>query len=459
MLDDHSTLPDEAASFLAAHPETRFVDVIYPDLCGIIRGKRYPVAELGKLFRKGLAFPGSVFLLSVTGETQDPLGRGFSDGDPDNPGMLVPGSLKPIPWSDIPTAQAMVTLLERDGTTPFLFEPRNVLRRVLERFRPLGLTPVVAFELEFYLIDPQRDEGGGPLPPILPTTGRRGSATQVYGMNEVEAFSELLDEIADCCRLQDIPVGAVSAEYAPGQYEINLQHIDDPLLAADQAVLFKRAVKGVVRKYGLQATFAAKPYPDQTGNGLHLHCSMVDAEGRNLFDGGEAVVSPLLRNAIGGALALMPDSMALFAPNPNSFRRYKANNFVPVTRAWGLENRSAAVRIPSGEAAARRIEHRVAGADANPYLALATFLAGLHHGIERRLDPGPPVEGNAGAEIDEEIPMRPFRALERLEESQVLRDYLGSDYLDVYVATKWAELEAFYDEIDPTEYAWYLQAD
>jgi glutamine synthetase len=458
MLRDRSALCEEAARFLEAHPETRYVDAIYADLCGVIRGKRYPAAELGKLARKGLAFPGAVFLLSVTGSTQDPKGHGFSDGDPDFQALLVPGSIKPVPWAEPATAQALVTLVEADGS-PYAFEPRNVLARVAQRFAADGLTPVAAFELEFYLIDRERGPDGGPQPPVLPTTGQRDRATQVYGMNEIEAFSGLLDEMVRACGAQGVPVGAVSAEYAPGQYEINLMHGPDPLLAADQAVLFKRAVKGCARRHGLQATFAAKPYPEETGNGMHLHLSVLDREGRNLFDGGEVIASQSLRQAIGGALALMPDCMALFAPNPNSYRRYKANNFVPVSRSWGYENRSAAVRVPTGPADARRIEHRVAGADANPYLALAALLASLHHGITAKVDPGPPSQENAGTALDPEIPLRPFRALERLARSQLMKDYLGADYVEAYVATKWAEIESFYDEMGATEYAWYLQAD
>jgi len=458
MPDDRPILQEEAARFLAAHPATRYVDVIYADLCGVIRGKRYPVAELGKLAKTGLAFPGAVFLLSVNGATQDPEGHGFSDGDPDRPVRLVAGTLAPVPWSPIPVAQALVTMQEADGS-PYPFEPRNVLRRAADRFASTGLTPVVAFELEFYLIDRARAEDGGPLPPVLPTTGRRDRATQVYGMNEVEAFAPLLAEIDQACRAQGIPVGALSAEYAPGQYEINLQHVPDPLLAADHAVLFKRAVQGVVRRNGLQATFAAKPYPAEAGSGLHLHVSLLDADGRNVFDGGNEPASAALKQAIGGALATMPDAMAFFAPNANSYRRYKANNFVPVSRSWGFENRSAAIRVPGGAPEARRIEHRVAGADANPYLALAALLAGLQHGLERRLDPGPPVASNAGTSLDSEVPLRPFRALERLRASSVLRDALGSDYVSAYAAAKWAETEAFYDQIGPVEYAWYLQAD
>ncbi len=458
MPDDRPTLQSEAAAFLEAHPGTRYLDVIYADLCGVIRGKRYPIDELPKLARQGLAFPGAVFLLSINGATQDPLGRGFSDGDPDRPVHLVPGTLAPVPWSPVPLAQALVTMREFDGT-PYPFEPRNVLRRVIERYTALGLTPVVAFELEFYLLDRERGADGAPLPPVLPTTGRRDAATQVYGMNEVEAFAPLLAEIHESCRAQGIPVGALSAEYAPGQYEINLQHGPDPLLAADQAVLFKRAVQGVARKHGYQATFAAKPYLEQAGCGLHLHVSLLDNAGRNVFDGGDAPASETLLHAIGGVLATMPEAMSLFAPNANSFRRFKANNFVPVSRSWGFENRSAAVRVPSGPGEARRVELRTPGADANPHLALAGLLAGLLHGIEQRLDPGPPADSNAGTSLDPEVPLRPFRALEKLRGSRVLRDALGADYVEAYVATKWAETEAFYDQIGPAEYAWYLQAD
>jgi glutamine synthetase len=305
-----------------------------------------------------------VFLLDTMGECHDPGGLGFSDGDPDRTAKVVPGTLKPVPWSERPTCQVMTTLVEPDGS-PYLFEPRSILASVLARFAELKLRPVVAFELEFYLVDREQTADGTPQPPISPNSGRRDSGTQVYGMADVDAFSAVLDDIVQACTAQGIATGAVTAEYAPGQFEINLHHTDDPLNAADQCVMFKRAVKGVSRRHNLQATFMSKPYLSEAGSGLHMHISLVDAAGRNVFDGGEAgIASPTLEHAIGGVLDLLPASMTFLAPNVNSFRRYVPNIFVPIRRTWGLENRSVALRIPLGGGDARRIEHRVAGAGA-----------------------------------------------------------------------------------------------
>jgi glutamine synthetase len=379
MPDTQKTLPKEAADFLKAHPETTAIDAVFADLSGVVRGKRYPVAQIGKLFGEGVAFPGSVFLLSASGASQDPEGRGFSDGDPDELGKVIPGTLQPVPWTERPIAQALLTFEAMDGT-PYAFEPRNVLKRVLARIGELKLRPVVAFELEFYLIDRERLANGTPRPPHSPVTGRCDLATQVYGMAAVDDFAAFLEDVGQACTAQGVQIGATSSEYAAGQFEINMQHLDDPLKAADHCVMFKRAVQGVARRHGVQATFMAKPYLETSGSGLHLHISLLDDQGRNVFDGGEAPASETLLHAMGGILDILPESMAILAPNPNSYRRFKPMIYVPVSRSWGYENRSTALRIPVSGGAARRIEHRMAGADANPYLVLATALAGLHHG-------------------------------------------------------------------------------
>ena len=451
-------LPKEAAKFLAAHPETTSVDALFADLSGVVRGKRYPIDQLGKLLKDGLAFPGSVFLLDTMGHSHDPAGRGFSDGDPDCLAKVIPGSLQAVPWAEPPGCQVMITLVEADGR-PYAFEPRNVLAGVVDRLRKRGLFPTVAFELEFYIVDRERAPDGAPRPPLSPLSGARDSGTQVYGMTEVDAFAGLLDEITAACAAQGVPTGAVTAEYAPGQYEINLGHVDDPLLAADHCVMFKRAVKGVVRRHGLQATFMSKPYLEEAGSGMHLHMSLRDKAGRNVFDGGKKRASPTLLRALGGILDILPESMAFLAPNTNAFRRYVPNIFVPIRRTWGFENRSVALRIPLGPGAARRIEHRVAGADANPYLVLATALAGIDHGIGTKIDPPEAFDGNAGYAYDPELPFRPRRALEHLERSEVLADHFGAEYVRAYVACKSAELDTFESEITRQEYAWYLQAE
>ena len=451
--------PQEVADFLRQHPETRAVDAIFADLSGVVRGKRYPIDDLDKIFTHGLAFPGSAFLLDVVGESHDPAGLGFSDGDPDVPAFAIPGTLAPVPWAPKPLAQVLLSF-RREDATPYPYEPRNVLARVAERMDALDLRPVVAFELEFYLIDPERAPGEAPQPPISPLTGTRDTGTQVYGMADVDAFDTVLEEITRACAAQGVPTGAISAEYAPGQFEINLGHVADPLMAADHCVLFQRVVKGVAKRHGLQATFMAKPYPTQAGSGMHMHLSMLDNDGNNAFDGGAAgPASALLRQAIAGILDGLPEAMAMLAPNPNSYRRFQPDIFVPIRRSWGFENRSVALRIPHGAGHARRIEHRVAGADANPYLALATVLAGAHHGITNQLDPGAPDTGNAGHAFDDALPWRPRRAFEALADATVLRGYLGDAYVDAYAACKQAEMDKFESEPPPLEYRWYLQAD
>ena len=458
MPDTTDKLPAEAAEFLRHYPETTALDAILADLSGVVRGKRYPIAELGKVMQSGFAIPGSVFLLDTQGESHDPDGLGFSDGDPDCLVKVIPGSLKPVPWAKRPLAQVMITLQESDGS-PYYYEPRNVLRRVTERLDDRGLRPVVAFELEFYLIDRERLFGGAPQPPISPATGRRDEGTQVYGMKTLDAFHEILDDMTRACDVQEVPTGAVTAEYAAGQFEINLEHVEDPLQAADDCVLFKRIIQGVAQKHGLQATFMAKPYLERAGSGMHMHVSLLDKAGRNVFDGGAAIASDTLRHAIGGVLELLPEAMAFLAPNANSYRRYLPDIFVPTQRSWGFENRSVALRIPAGGGNARRIEHRIAGADANPYLALATLLAGIHKGIVEKTDPGAPWDGNAAAAYDEALPFRPRRALELLTETCGLADYLGADYMRAYKSCKEKELDRFESQISPLEYSWFLQAD
>lgn len=458
MPDTSTELTPEAADFLARHPGTRHLDAIFPDLSGVVRGKRYPMSEFGKVMRDGLAFPASVFMLDTQGQSHDPAGIGFSDGDPDRVAKIVPGTLLSVPWAQQPSAQALITLQEADGS-PYPYEPRNILLSILERLKSLGVQPVVAFELEFYLFDRERGEGGVPQPPISPLTGQRDNGTQVYGMDALDGFSAVIEEIGTACHEQGIVTGAITSEYAPGQFEINLHHLDDAMKAADHCIFFKRTVKGVARKHGFQASFMAKPFLEQAGSGLHMHISLLDDEGRNIFDGGDTPASPRLKQAIGGILETLPEAMAFLAPNVNSFRRYVPDIFVPIRRCWGYENRSVALRIPLGDGAARRIEHRIAGADANPYLTLATALAGIHHGLTQESDPGSPAEGNTGHAYDPDLPFRPRRALDRLEESQILGDYFGKDYLKAYIACKQAELDRFESYISRVEYDWYLQAD
>lgn len=445
----------EMESFVAQYPDVSQVDCLISDTCGVLRGKKLPVAGLKKLFTDGVSFPGSVFATDITGATAEGTGLGFEEGDADRDCFPIAQTLDPVPWLSRPTGQVLLQMRDIDGT-PFFADPRTVLGNVLQRLNDDGYYPVVAIELEFYLIDRDRDPRGVPQPPLSPISGRRQNTTQVYGIDELYDFETLLHDINEACRIQRIPVDSAVSEYAPGQYEINLQHVANALDACDDAVLFKRVVKGVASTHGVEATFMAKPYPDLSGSGMHIHLSMLDGDGRNVFTAADPAGTPALRHAIGGLMRTMAEGMAIYAQNQNAFRRFQPNSYAPHAPTWAVNNRSTSLRIPAGRPEDRRVEHRVAGADANPYLVMAAVLAGAHYGLTHKIDPGPPIVGNAYEKVDPVLTPSWVLALETLEKSAFFKDYFGERYLQVYQELKWAERDKFFSIITPLEYEWYL---
>ncbi len=395
-------------------------------------------------------------LVDVMGNTDDPMGYGFSDGDPDAFAVAIPGTLSPIPWASGDKAQVLCEFRGSVAARPLWYEPRQVLQKVLRRFDSLGLKPRLALELEFYLLDPRRDDAGAPQAALSPRSGLREASGKVLSLDKLDEFDEVLGAIEAACRAQRIPTTSMISEYGAGQFEVNLQHQDDVLAAADHAALLRRAVQGVSRSLGYDASFMSKPFAEQSGSGMHVHLSLIDDSGNNIFDPDQADGDLKLGQAVAGLQATMGEAMALFAPNLNVYRRFKPDEFTPVTTDWGDNNRSVAFRIPPSDAANRRIEHRVAGAEANPYLVLAAVLAGVHHGLEARLAPGDKHGGNAGAEVDPALPLSLWRALDSLRQARLLADYLGADYLQIYADVKQAEFDAFMADILPREYDWYL---
>ncbi|MDH3219940.1 MAG: glutamine synthetase family protein [Gammaproteobacteria bacterium] len=442
--------------YLREHPETSHLDVLVIDLCGNAIGKRLPANAIESVFAKGTPVCGAMQLVDVMGNTEDPMGYGFSDGDPDAFALPIAGSLCPVPWLTGHKSQVLCEFSGAGDGKPLWYEPRQVLKKVLQRFAELNVSPRLAVELEFYLIDAKREDGGAPLAAASPRTGLAETGGRVLSLDKLDEFEPVLGAIEGACRIQNIPTTSMISEYGAGQFEVNLQHQDDPVLAADHAALLRRAVQGVSRARGFDATFMSKPFADQSGNGMHIHLSLVDDDGNNLFDPGYPKGDSNLRQAVAGLQATMAEAMAIFAPNLNVYRRFKPDEFVPVTTDWGDNNRSVAFRIPPSDAANRRIEHRVSGAEANPYLVVAAVLAGVHYGLTKKLDPGDKHCGNAGAEADAELPLKIWQALAAIRESRILPDYLGSDYLKIYADVKQAEFEAFMDGIHPREYQWYL---
>lgn len=450
MTHEREQPPAAAAEFLQRYPGLEYIEAFLTDINGIARGKRLPAHALERLYRAGLCLPASTLLLDVWGREVVATGLIFDTGDADLFCHPVEHGLRPLPWSDGRGAQLLLTMHDGDGR-PWAADPRNVLAGITERFRARGQTPVVATELEFRLFDAESGPDGRPQP--LGALGQ--SASQLFGLDELDILESVFSEIDRACREQDLPADTVIAEQSDGQYEVNLRHVPDPLLAADQAVLFKRTVKAVARRHGLIASFMAKPFGDEAGNGLHVHTSLLGDDGTNLFidDGGE---TGTLRNAIGGLTATMADVMALLAPHANSWRRFQPYAHVPMAPTWDHDNRTTAVRIPLSSPAATRIEHRVAGADANPYLVVAAVLAGIDHGITQRLEPPPETRGNAFEEGRTELPIHWDGALQAFECSGFIAEYFGSEYRRLFTAVKRQELETFRTRVPRTEYETYL---
>ncbi|MGE8496733.1 MAG: glutamine synthetase family protein [Pseudomonas sp.] len=446
---------NEANAFLKEHPEVQFVDLLIADMNGVVRGKRIERASLHKVYEKGINLPASLFALDINGSTVESTGLGLDIGDADRICFPIPNTLCNEPWQKRPTAQLLMTMHELDGK-PFFADPREVLRQVVQKFDELGLTICAAFELEFYLID-QENVNGRPQPPRSPISGKRPHSTQVYLIDDLDEYVDCLQDMLEAAKEQDLPADAIVKESAPAQFEVNLHHTNDALKACDHALLLKRLIKNIAYDHEMDSTFMAKPYPGQAGNGLHVHISLLDKKtGQNIFATEEPLESDVLRHAIGGVLETMPASMAFLCPNVNSYRRFGAQFYVPNAPSWGLDNRTVAVRVPTGSADSVRIEHRVAGADANPYLMMAAILAGIHHGMTNKIEPGEPIEGNSYEQLEQSLPNNLRDALRELDDSEVLNKYIDSKYIDIFVACKEAELEEFETTISDLEYNWYL---
>ena len=446
----------EAEAFLDRHPEIEVVEAFVIDANGVPRGKWIPRDRARDIFRNGMALPRSIYALDVWG--RDVLGAGLAEGtgDPDGQCLPIAGSLAPVPWLSRPTAQVFLGMRNEDGSG-FYADPRNVLRAVLEKFAALDLTPVVAIEFEFYIIDPVHSA----LDPVRPPNSRdvrwQSRQTQVLSISELHEFEAVFADIARACEAQRVPVDTFLRENGPGQYEVNLKHVGDALLAADHAVLLKRIVKGVIRKHDYDATFMAKPYGQHAGSGMHVHFSLLDKTGANVFTDHGNETSATLLGAIAGVIASMPDSMAVFAPNANSYRRVTLSEHAPMFASWGFETRSAAVRVITARPEATRLEHRVAGADSNPYLVLAAILAGALRGITEHMVPPEPLVADNHTAAHEPLPNNWDYALELFAASAFTGECLGADYKALYLACKNQELAEFRGRVTDVEYDAFIK--
>jgi len=433
-------------SWLADHPHTRSLRLAGADLNGIARGKRMPVHLADKLLEEGTRFPLSVLNLDIWGEDIDDSPLVFEAGDPDGLALPTERGYLPVPWLKTPTALLPVWMYREDGR-PFDGDPRHALARVLNRFAERGLTPVVGTELEFYLVD---DSGKDIRVPKSPRSGKRRPGAEILSLRALDAFDSFFTELYDGCEAMDIPAETAISEAGLGQFEITLSHGADALKAADDAWLFKLLVRGLARNHGFAASFMAKPYPEHSGNGMHVHFSLLDRDGRNIFDDGGADGTAALGHAVAGCLAALSPSALILAPHGNSYDRLVPSAHAPTGICWAYENRTAAIRVPAGAPKARRIEHRVAGGDINPYLMLAVVLGAALDGIERGAEPPAPVTGNAYAADLPQIPTDWAAAIAAFRDSEVVARLLPRQLIRNLVLTKEQELEAE-AELSPAE--------
>jgi len=360
------------------------------DLNGQMRGKRVPGSYANKLADGAVRMPFSAMNVDIFGYDIDDSPLVFESGDAD--GVLLPSDrgAMPTPWLDTPQPLVPMEMFYEDGR-PFEVDPRHALKAVLARYAARGWSVIAATELEFTLVD----DSGDSLQIVRdPQTGRRLQTADVLSIAQLDVFDPFFSDLYNACEAMGIPAQTTTSESGYGQFEITLNH-QDALRSADDTWAFKALIKGLARKHGFAATFMAKPFDDDSGNGMHMHFSAVDGTGHNVFDDGGPEGTDLLRQAVAGCLAAMPASTLLFAPHANSYRRLVPGQHAPTAVCWGYDNRTVALRIPAGPAAARRIEHRVSGGDINPYLTFAGVLGAAMIGIEQEMAAPAPLTGNA----------------------------------------------------------------
>ncbi len=449
---------DEARRFLDANPDVEAFDIVLTDTNGIGRGKIVRRHELTGIYESGRHLPISILGLDITGEDVHETGLIWDSGDGDLRAWPVPGTLVRLHGTQPPRAQVLMSMYRLDGT-PMTSDPRHALARQIERLAGKGLHPAGAFELEFFLFANERDKERRVKPAGAVLDGRHSGKTEVYSVDHLHGMEPLFSDIYAACAAQDIPAETVISEYAPGQYELTLRYRKDVMRAADDLVMLKRIVRMQARRHGVTACFMAKPVERYAGSGMHFHVSMLDDAGGNIFsERAEGQWAPTLLHGIGGLAATMPESMLVFAPHANSWRRFVAQSYAPIAPTWGANNRSVALRVPAGDVKNRRIEHRPAGVDTNPYLVAAVILAGLAKGFDEQIDPGAETTGNGyeNAPTLADAPSDWRTAIEAAKASSFLKEALGEDLHRTFTAIKRAEYLRVARTVTELDYHLYL---
>jgi glutamine synthetase len=457
MTSPSGSTPAEAEAFLAAHPEIEAFDIVLHDSNGIGRGKIIRRHELLSIYKSGRHMPISILGLDICGEDVHETGLIWDQGDGDRRAWPIPGTLVPLVGTTPPRGEVFLSLYNLDGSQ-MTSDPRHALQRQVDAMAAEGLYPAAAFELEFFLLENDRDANGKMVPARDVLDRRRNSKTDVYSVDQLHGMLPLFNDIYAGAKAAGIKAETLISEFAPGQYELTLHYRDNVLQAADDLMRLKRLVRMHARLHGVTACFMAKPNEDYAGSGMHLHVSLQDAKGQNVFvEAVEGQYNDTILHAIGGLQQTMGEAMLVFAPHANSWRRFASQSYAPVSPTWGVNNRSVALRIPAGDIRARRIEHRPAGVDANPYLVAATVLAGIRHGLKHRIDPGPETTGNGYEAKTTVVIPEDWRSAIRLAQGSVfLKDALGEDMHRTFTAVKAAEYARVMRTVSEVDFDLYL---
>lgn len=441
----------EAATWLEARGLDD-IECVVPDMSGVARGKMMPVQKF--IDGPTMAIPGSIFLQTITGDYPDD-DDAFKVDPADGDILLVPDykTLSVVPWASDPTAQIIHDAFHRDGR-PVEIAPRQLLRRIVELYEHKGWKPIVAPEIEFYLVERNQDPDY-PLKPPVGRSGRSETGRQSYSIAAVNEFDDLFDDIYDYSEAQGLEIDTLIHEEGAAQMEINLLH-GDPIALADQVFLFKRTIREAALRHNMYATFMAKPIANEPGSAMHIHQSVVDTEdGSNIFSNGEGQPTREFFAFIAGQQRYLPHVMCMLAPYVNSYRRLMRKSAAPVNVHWGYDNRTVGLRVPNSSPAARRVENRVPSSDSNPYLAIAASLACGYLGLIEGLTPEEPIEGSAYA-LDFGLPRGLLEAVALFEECEELTDIFGKSFVTTYRAIKQAEFETFMRVISPWEREYLL---
>jgi len=439
---------DQLTGWLKEHKITE-VECLISDLTGIARGKISPTSKF--LGEKGMRLPESVLLQTVTGDyVEDDIYYELLDpADIDMFCRPDPDAIFLVPWAIEPTAQVIHDTYDKMGN-PIEISPRNILKRVLKMYADRGWQPIVAPEMEFYLT--QRCEDPDlPFQAPIGRSGRQETGRQSFSIDAANEFDPLFEDMYDWCEAQGLDLDTLIHEEGTAQMEINFRH-GEALHLADQILVFKRTMREAALKHNVAATFMAKPMTGEPGSAMHLHQSVVDIEtGKNIFSNPDGSMSQLFLNHVGGLQKYIPELLPMFAPNVNSFRRFLPDTSAPVNVEWGEENRTVGLRVPDSDPQNRRLENRLAGADATPYLAIAASLLCGYIGMVEELNPSPPVKGRGYERRNLRLPLTLEAALERMENCRELRKYLSPKFITGYVAVKRTEQENYHRVISSWE--------